>query len=95
MASERFQLTISGRIPDGPTTGAITYFVVDKSKRAVVGSITLPNAAKQNNAFRMIVEVASLSDGYDVGVFDGTGGFTSAGFTVEAPEAPRGAVGQM
>ena len=93
MVTVRFQLTVSGRIPNGPTTGAITYFVVDKSKRAIVGNITLPNAAMQNNAFRITVEVASLSDDYDVGMFDGAGGFVSAGFKVEVPEPPRGAVG--
>ena len=89
-----FELIVSGRIPDGPTTAAITYFVLDKSNNAIVGNITLPNAAKQNNAFRITVQVASLSESYDVGVFE-AGGFVSAGFTVEAPDRPRGAVGHI
>ncbi len=86
-------LTVSGRIPDGPTTGNVTYFVVDKSRNAIVGSITLPNASKVSHAFRLNVRVASLSDSYDVGLFDEAGEFASAGFTVEAPKPLEGAVG--
>jgi hypothetical protein len=88
------EITVSGRIPKGPTTGTITYFVVDKSKRAIVGNITLPNASTQSSAFRITVKVPSLSDSYDVGVFNAAGNFVSAGFTVEVPEPPRGAVGR-
>ena len=91
------EITVSGRIPDASTsgagTGSTTYFVVDKDKNAIVGNITLPNTPFPHSAFRIVVRVPSGSKSFDVGVFDDTGGFVSAGFTVEVPEPPSGAVG--
>jgi hypothetical protein len=86
------EITVSGRIPDvpGSTTGATTYFVVDKDKSAIVGSITLPNTSKPHSAFRIAVRVPSASRSFDVGVFNDAGGFVSSGFTVEAPMGPSG-----
>jgi uncharacterized protein DUF4347 len=75
------------------TAGSTTYFVVDKDKSAIVGNITLPNTAKPHSAFRIAVRVPSASESFDVGVFDAAGGFVSAGFTVEVPKPPSGAVG--
>jgi hypothetical protein len=91
------EITVSGRIPDvstaGSGTGSTTYFVVDKDKNAIVGNITLPNTPSPHSTFRIVVRVPSGSKSFDVGVFDDTGGFVSAGFTVEVPEPPSGAVG--
>jgi hypothetical protein len=91
------EITVSGRIPEvstaGSTTGSTTYFVVDKDKNAIVGNITLPNTPKPHSAFRIAVRVPSGSESFDVGVFDDAGGFVSAGFTVEVPKPPSGAVG--
>jgi len=91
------EITVSGRIPDvstaGSRTASTTYFVVDKDKNAIVGNITLPNTPKPHSAFRIVVRVPSGSKSFDVGVFDDAGGFVSAGFTVEVPEPPSGAVG--
>jgi hypothetical protein len=87
------EITISGRIPEVPTAGSTTYFVVDKDNSAIVGNITLPNSAKPSNAFRIAVKVPSTSKNFDVGVF-GDGRFVSSGFTVEAPKPdPSGATG--
>lgn len=88
-----YQLTVSGNIPEGPTTSTVTYFVMDREKNAVVGNILLPNASESIRRFRLLVSVPRFSDSFDVGVFDTGGAFVSAGFTIEAPQAPRGAVG--
>src|SRR5262245_54297369 len=91
------EITVSGRVPDvpmaGSTTGTKTYFVVDKDKSAIVGSITLPSSSKPHGAFRITVRVPSASENFDVGVFDDAGGFVSSGFTLEVPKPPSGAVG--
>ncbi|MER9952498.1 DUF4347 domain-containing protein [Mesorhizobium sp. M0047] len=85
------EITVSGLIPSGSMGGSTTYFVVDKDHGAIVGNINLPNMA--NKPFRITVRVPSESSGLDVGVFDETGKFTSAGFTVDVPAPPSGAVG--
>jgi uncharacterized protein DUF4347 len=87
------EITVSGRVPDVPKPGSTTYFVVDKSKNAIVGNITLPNSSKPHATFRIAVRVPSASESFDVGVFNDAGGFVSAGFTVEVPKPPSGAVG--
>jgi hypothetical protein len=87
------ELTVSGTIPEGPTTANVTYFVVERSANAIVGHITLPNASTFARTFRLGVQVASLSGDFDVGLFDDSGTFVPAGFTVEVPRSPTGAVG--
>jgi hypothetical protein len=87
------EITISGQIKNGPTTRNVTYFVLDKSSNAVVGNITLPDASTFANAFRLQVAVPRLSEIFGVGTFDETGNFVSAGFQIEVPEPPTGAVG--
>jgi hypothetical protein len=87
------ELTVSGTIPEGPTTANVTYFVVEKSANAIVGHITLPNASTFARTFRLGVRVANLSGDFKVGVFDESGTFVPAGFTVEVPRSPTGAVG--
>lgn len=86
------EITVSGRVPEasGSPAGSTTYFVVDKAKNAIVGNITLPNAPTFAHTFRLSVRVASLSGEFDVGLFDDSGTFVPAGFTVEVP---TGAVG--
>lgn len=93
MSDLAYQLTVSGAIPGGPTTNTVTYFVMDRAKNTVVGNIMLPNASENIRRFRLVVPAPSFSDSFDVGVFDNAGNFVSAGFTIEAPQAPRGAVG--
>ena len=87
------EITISGKVESGPTTRNITYFVLDRSRDAVVGNITLPDAATFANAFRLNVSVPDAWGSLDVGLFDDTGKFASAGFQVEVPKQPTGAVG--
>ena len=85
------EITISGLIPTGMTGGSTTYFVVDRDHGTIVGNLNLPNIA--NNAFRIAVRVPGGATSLDVGVFDESGKFTSAGFTVDVPARPSGAVG--
>ena len=87
------EITISGHISNGPTTGSITYFVVDRAGDAIVGNITLPNASTVANAFSLEVKIPEYSDSIDVGLLDGDGKFVSAGFTIEGGKRPTGAVG--
>ncbi|MDB5451136.1 MAG: hypothetical protein JWQ52_2264 [Phenylobacterium sp.] len=89
------EVTVSGPIPEGPTTAPVTYFVLDRAKNAIVGNLTLPNASPISRAFQLNVKVPDLSDSLDVGVFDAAGGFVSAGFKVEAPTRPQGAIGPI
>lgn len=85
------EITVSGLIPTGMTGGSTTYFVVDRDHGTIVGNLNLPNMA--NNPFRIAVRVPGGATSLDVGVFDGSGKFTSAGFTVDVPASPSGAVG--
>ncbi|MER8492714.1 DUF4347 domain-containing protein [Mesorhizobium australicum] len=85
------EITVSGLVPSGLAAGSTTYFVVDRDHGSIVGNINLPNMA--NRAFRITVRVPGGSTGLDVGVFDEAGKFTSAGFTVDVPAPPSGAVG--
>jgi hypothetical protein len=87
------EITVSGSIPQGQTTANITYFVVDSASNAIVGNITLPDASTIANSFRLNVRVPHLSDSFDVGTMSDDGEFASAGFTIETPTAPTGAVG--
>ena len=86
------EIKVSGNIKKGPTTGSVTYFVLDKSNNAIVGNIVLPDASSQVNNFKIPVRVPSLSS-FDVGTYDDAGRFVSAGFTIETPPVPTGAVG--
>jgi hypothetical protein len=86
-------ITVSGTIAAGPTTRSITYFVVDRTRDAIIGNITLPNASTFANAFRLDVNIPNNSDSVDVGLFDDGGKFVSAGFTIEGGTRPAGAVG--
>jgi hypothetical protein len=87
------EITVSGLIPNGSTPGSTTYFVVDREHSTIVGNINLPNMPIADKVFRITVRVPSGSTSLDVGVFDGTGDFISAGFTVDVPAPPSGAVG--
>lgn len=86
------EIKVSGHIKKGPTTGTVTYFVLDKSNNAIVGNIVLPDASSQVNTFKIPVKVPSLSS-FDVGTYDEAGRFVSAGFMIETPTTPAGAVG--
>ena len=87
------EITVTGSIANGPTTANVTYFVVDRGRNAVVGNITLPDASTVSHAFRLNVQVPNPSGSLDVGSFDDSGKFVSAGFTVEGGQLPAGAVG--
>ena len=87
------EITVSGSIPQGPTTRSVTYFVVDTARNAIAGNLTLPDAADFARSFQMNVRVVELSENYDVGTFADDGEFVSAGFKVEAPQPSAGAIG--
>ncbi|MER8454084.1 DUF4347 domain-containing protein [Mesorhizobium sp. M1428] len=86
------EITVSGLIPNGSTPGSTTYFVVDREHSTIVGNLNLPTMAMANKPFRITLKVPSGSTSVDVGIFEG-GEFISAGFTVDVPAPPSGAVG--
>jgi hypothetical protein len=88
------EITVSGSIPSGQTNRDVIYFVVDKVRNELVGNITLPDASNVANSFKLNVRVPQLSDQFDVGTMSDDGKFVSAGFTIETPAAPTGALGQ-
>jgi hypothetical protein len=89
-----FEIIVSGHIKRGPTTRTVTYFVLDTSNNTIVGNIVLPDASPQINKFRIPISVARVSS-FDVGIYDETGRFVSAGFKIETPPLPTGASGSL
>jgi hypothetical protein len=92
------EVTVTGTLPSGNTTGTVTYFIIDKSSNTIVGQVMLPDAAKQNNSVAITVKVPSSTGSFAVGTFGDEGNFQPSGFLrVNAPppdQRPSGAVGR-
>jgi hypothetical protein len=92
-----FEITVTGTLPKGNTTGVVTYFIIDSATGTIVSQIMLPDAAQQNNAVAITVRVPSASASYAVGTFDSNGAFQASNFLrVSSPgmdPRPGGAVG--
>jgi hypothetical protein len=91
-----FEITITGTLPSGDSTGIVTYFIIETTKRTIVGHIMLPDAARQNNSVAITVKVPTANASYAVGTFESGGNFQASSFlSVSSPggHQPRGAVG--
>jgi hypothetical protein len=89
------EITIVGTLPNGNTTGTVTYFVIDTAKNSIVSQVVLPDAAKQNNSVSLILKVPTAAASFAVGTFDSDGNFRPASFLrVVSPSVPSGAVGR-
>ncbi len=91
------EITITGTLPKGDTTGTVVYFIIDTTKSIVVSQVVLPNAAKQINSVSLTVKVPSATGSYAIGTFDSGGNFKLSTFLhVTSPPtgpAPSGAIG--
>ncbi len=46
LSTAAHEITVTGVLPKGDTTGTVTYFIVDTANNIVVGQVVLPNAVK-------------------------------------------------
>ncbi|MES5488918.1 hypothetical protein QMZ05_39770 [Bradyrhizobium sp. INPA03-11B] len=74
------EILVAGNLPRGQTTGNITYFIIDRSSKAIVSQVTLPDASNQFNRVEIRLKVARLSGAYDIGTFQSNGEFKPAEF---------------
>ncbi|UVK46587.1 DUF4347 domain-containing protein [Mesorhizobium sp. AR07] len=90
------EVTVTGILPIGNTTGNVNYFILDTAKSAIVGQIVLPNAAKHSQSVAFTVRVPGTVATLAIGTFDDGGNFQASSFlSVGKPVAdrPSGAVG--
>lgn len=91
-----FDIIVMGTLPNGPTTGIVTYFIIDKTTGTIVGEIKLPDAAKQGNSVSRIIRVPIAADAYAIGIFIDGGDFQESSFlSVRRAPGPTGASGQI
>jgi hypothetical protein len=93
------EITVTGTLPNGNTTGVVTHFVVDRTKGAIVGQVVLPDAARQNNSVSLNVKVPGIAAAFAIGTFDDAGNFQESTFLrvnnpVTDNKPATGAVGQ-
>ena len=91
------EVTVTGTLPMGDTTGNVTYFVIDTTTNTVVGQVVLPNAVKKNTSVSLTVKVPNASASYQIGTFDEDGFHASSFLSVRNPtsnQRPPGAIGR-
>jgi len=96
-AAEVPEVTVTGTLPMGDTTGIVTYFVIDTTTNTVVGQVILPNAVNKETSVSVSVKVPSASASYQIGTFDEDGFHASSFLSVRNPtsnQRPPGAIGQ-
>jgi hypothetical protein len=84
-----YDITITGTLPNGNTTGTVTYFVIDTSTKTIVGQVVLPDAVKQNNSVSLTLKVPKASASYAIGSFDNDGFQASSFLRVQNPTSDR------
>ena len=93
-----FEVKVTGSLPIGDTTRNITYFIIDASKKTIVGQVNLPDAVRQPMRVSISVKVQNALGAFAIGTFN-NGEFESASFlSVNDPAAgasPRGAIGSF
>ena len=91
------EITVTGTLPNGSTTGVVTHFIVDTATGTIVGQVMLPDAAQQNKSVAITIKVPSDRAEYSIGTFDSNGNFQPSSFLhVPSPTRdprPSGAVG--
>ena len=95
-AAEVPEVTVTGTLPMGDTTGIVTYLITDTTTNGVVGQVVLPNAVKEKTSVSMIVKVPNASASYQIGSFDEDGFHVSSFLSVSNPtsnQSPPGAIG--
>lgn len=95
-----YDITITGTLPTGNTTGTVTYFIIDTTSKTIVGQVMLPDAVNHNNSVSVTVKVPNATAPYEIGTFDGGGFHASSFLSVRNPTSsaaskpPSGAVGR-
>jgi len=79
LSTAAHEITVTGALPKGDTTGTVTYFIVNTANNTVVGQIVLPNATKNDMSVAVPVKVSSARASYAIGTFDDKG-FTPSSF---------------
>jgi hypothetical protein len=74
------EVTVTGTLPSGNPTKTVTHFVIDNTRKAIVGQVALPDAAKQITSVSLTVKVPSLSASFAIGTFDDAGNFQPSTF---------------
>ena len=90
------EVTVTGTLPMGDTTGIVTYLITDTTTNGVVGQVVLPNAVKEKTSVSMIVKVPNASASYQIGSFDEDGFHVSSFLSVSNPisnQRPPEAIG--
>jgi hypothetical protein len=88
------EVTVTGVLPVGDTSGAIPYFIVDTATDAVVARVILPDAVRQYNTVSMIIKIPSAGGPHAIGTFGEAGDFRPSTFLrVGGPAVDAGARG--
>ncbi len=88
------EVTVTGVLPVGDTSGAIPYFIVDTATDAVVARVILPDAVRQYNTVSMIIKIPSAGGPHAIGTFGEAGDFRPSAFLrVGGPAVDAGARG--
>lgn len=74
------EILVTGNLPRGETTRNVTYSVVDKSTKAILSQVILPEMSDRLHAVRMLLKVQRSSSGYEIGTFQSNGEFKPAEF---------------
>jgi hypothetical protein len=95
------EITVTGTLPVGNTTGTVNYFIIDAATRTIVSQIILPDAATQFNSVAIVVKVPTASAAYAIVTFDSNGNFQASSFLSvsspgggQRPSGPSGASGR-
>ena len=86
-----YEVSVTGTLPEGKTTRAVTHFIVD-SDNNIVGHVVLPDAAPKQNPVSMTVKVPNASRSLAIGTFE-EGGFHPTSYLRVGTDnrGPRGA----
>jgi hypothetical protein len=72
------EIAVTGTLPIGNTSKNVTYFIIDNTKKAIVGHVVLPDAAEKNTSVALTVKVPSDSGSLTIGNFDDAGNFQAS-----------------
>src|SRR3954452_1578171 len=89
LSTAAHEITVTGVLPKGDTTGTVTYFVVDTANNIVVGQVVLPNAIKTDMSVKLPVKVPNASASYAIGTFDDKGFTPSSFLSVRNPTSDQ------
>jgi hypothetical protein len=93
-----YDITIEGSLPKGDTTRTVTHFIIERTRKTIVGQVVLPDAVQQHNLVSVSLKVPNASASYAVGTFDNDGFHASSFLSVSNPtsnQRPSGAVGTI